>query len=193
VFQEDTMTETMRHEKAPGPPWPRVIGSVARSMTVTIGLLLGGRIRSPRGKVGAVLTLPGGTRSAVFRETQVDGARRGPPAVLIVEFRLRLMGSRRFLHALFRTGCVLNTPLFAGFPGFRTKLWMADVGTGGYRGLYEWDGATLAEAYAAALVRILRPLSVRASVRSTVIPDLPLDAYVDALPAAVRRADAASA
>ncbi len=32
----------------------------------------------------------------------------------------------------------MHTPLFAGFPGFRSKLWIDDVETGVYRGVYEW-------------------------------------------------------
>jgi hypothetical protein len=99
------MHQTMRQETARTPPRLQVIGSVARSVVVTVGLLVRGRVRSPRRRVGALLTLPGGTRSVVFRETQIKGARRGPPAVLLVEFRLRLLGpSRRFLHWLFRGG-----------------------------------------------------------------------------------------
>jgi hypothetical protein len=31
---------------------------------------------------------------------------------------------------LFRRECVLHTPLFAGFPGFRSKLWIDDTETG---------------------------------------------------------------
>ena len=176
----------------PSPSGLQVLRSVARSVVVTLALLMGGRVRSPRGRVGALLRLPEGTCSVVFRETRIEGPRRGRPAVLIVEFRLRLLGSRRFLHALFRMGCVINTPLFAGFPGFRTKLWMADVGTGGYRGLYQWDGPQLAEAYASALAMILRPLSVRDSVRYTAIPDMSLDAYLQAFPPAGHQVDAAS-
>jgi hypothetical protein len=42
-------------------------------------------------------------------------------------------------HAAFRGESLLNTPLFAGFPGFVSKLWLANDGLGRYRGLYEWD------------------------------------------------------
>ena len=188
------MPQAMRRGKAPSPSWPQVIGGVVRSVAVTFGLFVNGRVRSPRRRIGTPLTLPDGTRSVVFRETQIEGPRRGPPSVLIVEFQLRLLRpSSRFLHALFRTGCVVNTPLFAGFAGFRTKLWMADVGTGGYRGLYEWDGSRLADAYASALARILRPLSVSGSVRYRVIPDTRLDAYLEAIGHTGRQVDAASA
>ena len=50
-------------------------------------------------------------------------------------------------HALFRFESVFSTPLFVGFPGFVSKLWVAHDSSGTYRGVYEWDGATLAEDY----------------------------------------------
>ena len=49
-------------------------------------------------------------------------------------------GVRGAGHALFRWESLLNTPLFVGFPGFVSKLWLADDEHGFYRGLYEWNG-----------------------------------------------------
>ena len=63
------------------------------------------------------------------------------PVVLVVAFRLRWVRGRG--HALFRVESVLNTPLFVGFPGFVSKLWLANDENGVYRGFYEWDGAPL--------------------------------------------------
>ncbi len=160
---------------------PRVVREVLSSIAETVRLALGGRIRSPRDRVGRLVTFPDGVRSEVFRETRVDRRSFRLPAVLLVEFRLRVGPQRRLLHRLFRTACVVNTPLFAGFPGFATKLWMADQGTGGYRGLYEWDGADLAGRYARALLRILRPVSVRGSARYRIIPGLRLEEYLGLL------------
>jgi hypothetical protein len=110
-----------------------------------------------------------GTTSFVFRETALRGGEPADPAVLVVQFRLWAL-SGPLLHAFFRRECVLHTPLFAGFPGFRSKLWASDTTTGVYRGLYEWDGADLAASYAATLARLLRPFSTRGSVRYQVIP-----------------------
>lgn len=164
------------------PGWREVLGAVARSFGETVRLALRGELRSPKDRVGTVVTFPEGVRSEVFRETRVDERSFRLPAVLVFEFRLRGMGpKRRLLHAMFRTGCVVNTPLFAGFPGFGTKLWMTDLGTGGYRGLYEWYGADLAHAYASALARILTPVSVQGSVRYRVIPGQQLDEYLGLL------------
>jgi len=95
------------------------------------------------------------------------------PCVLVVAFRLRVVRGRA--HAAFRRESVLNTPLFVGFPGFVSKLWLAHDERGCYRGLYEWDGPKLAEAYARALWRVLALVSVPGSIRYTVLPELRRD------------------
>src|SRR5262249_60837442 len=98
-----------------------------------------------------VVRFADGTSAQVFRETVAE---RGParnPCVLVVEFRLRAV--RGWGHAAFRRESLLNTPLFAGFPGFVSKLWLAHDDRGRYRGLYEWDDPLLAEGYARALWR----------------------------------------
>jgi len=60
--------------------------------------------------------------------------------------------------------CIVTTPFFVGLPGFRSKLWMVDPATGDFAGLYEWDDATTARAYAEGLSRVLRLLSAPGSV-----------------------------
>ena len=87
--------------------------------------------------------------------------------MLVVEFRLRAVRGRG--HTLFRWESLLNTPLFVGFPGFVSKLWLANDAHGVYRGVYEWDGATRAEAYARALWRVLALVSVPGSIHYRVV------------------------
>ena len=108
----------------------------------------------------------------MFRETAIRDGEPRDPVVLIVQFRLWALGRNRLLHALFRRECILHTPLFAGFPGFHSKLWISDTATGVYRGLYEWDGPERATDYADTLVRLLTPLSTHGSVRYHVIPGI---------------------
>ena len=55
---------------------------------------------------------------------------------------------------------------------------MAHDDQGTYRGLYEWDSASLAEAYARALWRVLALVSVRESIRYHVIPGVHRDALL---------------
>jgi hypothetical protein len=114
-----------------------------------------------------------GTSARVYRETVVD---RGPgkdPCILVVEFRLRFV--RGWGHAIFRWESLLNTPLFAGFPGFVSKLWLAHDQHDVYRGVYEWDMPDRAEFYASCLWRVLALGCVPGSIHYRVVPGLRRD------------------
>ena len=124
----------------------------------------------PRGHLGMRLRFADGTSARVYRETVVDRDATRDPCVLVVGFQLRAV--RGWGHAVFRWESLLNTPLFAGFPGFVSKLWLADDERGRYRGLYEWDGPQRAEAYARALWRVLALVSVPDSIHYVVLPGL---------------------
>ena len=100
------------------------------------------------------------------------------PCVLVVEFRLRLM--RGWGHAAFRRESLLNTPLFAGFPGFVSKLWLAHDEHGTYRGVYEWDGPERAEHYARCLWCVLALGSVPGSIHYNVLPGVRRDEFLQA-------------
>jgi hypothetical protein len=113
------------------------------------------------------------TSARVYRETVVDRDATRDPGVLVVGFRLQAV--RGWGHAVFRWESLLNTPLFAGFPGLVSKLWLADDERGRYRGLYEWDDPKLAEAYARALWRVLALVSVPGSIHYVVLPGLRRD------------------
>ena len=62
-----------------------------------------------------------------------------------------------------------------GFPGFVSKLWIADDEQGRYRGVYEWDGADRAEHYARSLWRVLALVSEPGSIDFRVVPGLHRD------------------
>ncbi len=93
--------------------------------------------------------------------------------MLVVAFRLRTV--RGWGHAMFRWESLLNTPLFVGFPGFVSKLWLANDDRDRYRGVYEWDGARRADHYARALWRVLALVSVPGSIHYVVLPGLRRD------------------
>ena len=119
-------------------PPGRALAALAGCALRVLNLLARGRIRVPRGNVGLRLSFADGTRSWVFRETRLEldePPRR--PCVLVLRFRLRAVRGRG--HAVFRRESLLNTILFAGFPGLITKLWIAADSNGVYRGLYEYD------------------------------------------------------
>ena len=142
--------------------------ALGRCAVVSVPLLARRRVHHPPAAVGTRLRFPGGTTSWVYRETVVDRPPAAEPCVLVVQFRLR--GVRGRAHALFRAESWLNGPLFAGFPGLVTKWWVAADEQGVYRGVYEYDGALRADAYARALWWVLAAVSVRGSIRYVGVP-----------------------
>ena len=147
------MTDPGMHKTTRG-PLPRTTAwrAVARCVVRSLGMLVQGGIRWPRENVGRVIHFADATAARVYRETVVPGLPTDP-CFLVVSFRLR--GVRGRGHRWFRTESILNTPLFVGFPGFVSKLWLAHDRHGTYRGLYEWDGPAAAEHYARSLWRVL--------------------------------------
>ena len=157
-------------------PLPTALRAIASSAGVTAVLLARRRLHNPRTRVGRRVSFADGTSAQVYRETVVERPAVNDPAVLIVEFRLR--GVRGRGHAVFRAVSLLNTPLFAGFPGFASKLWFAHDAEGRYRGVYQWDGPDLAEAYARALWWPLALVSDQGSIHYRVLPGLWRDALL---------------
>lgn len=125
-------------------------------------LLCSGRIRQPAEHKGGRLIFSNGTSARVFRETVADLQRPGNPAVLVVEYRLRALPG--LAHAVFQRFSIATAPLFAGFPGFVSKLWLTADQNGVYRGIYEWDDVGHAESYAQTLRWTLRPVAAPGSI-----------------------------
>jgi hypothetical protein len=140
---------------------------------VTAQLLFARRVHLSRSRVGIELHFADGTTARVYRETVVDHDIVNEPCVLVVTFRLRFV--RGLMHRLFRWESLLNTPLFVGFPGFVSKLWLAHDQHGRYRGVYQWDGAARAAYYARCLWRVLALVSARGSIGYVVVPGLSRD------------------
>ncbi len=160
-------------------PLPLAVAAraVARCARATAVLVARRRTHLPKGHVGQRLSFADRSSAKVFRETTVDGDPPDDPALLVVEFRLRLLRGR--WHRLFLWECILNTPLFAGFPGLVSKLWLDRDERERYRGLYEWSDAAGAEFYARSLWRVLALVCVPGSIHYRVIPGLRRDAVLD--------------
>jgi hypothetical protein len=122
--------------------------------------------------VGSRVRFADGSTGRVYRETVLDRPVVDPCA-LVVTFRLRAV--RGPGHAWFRWESWLNTPLFVGFPGFVSKLWLAHDDRDRYRGVYEWDGPQRAEHYARSLWRVLELVSVPGSIDFRVLPGVRRD------------------
>ncbi|MFB8248951.1 hypothetical protein ACFC5X_28410 [Streptomyces sp. NPDC055952] len=164
----------MREQKplAPVEAWR----AVAACFLVCWVLLARGLVHVPGERVGWTVRFSDGSSARVYRETRLGTGLAADPCTLVVVFRLRLIRGRG--HAFFRAESWLNTPLFVGFPGFTSKLWLTDDEHGRYRGVYEWDGPERAERYARALWRVLALVSVPGSIRYTVLPGLRRDAVL---------------
>ncbi|HTT52670.1 MAG TPA: hypothetical protein VMH35_14820 [Streptosporangiaceae bacterium] len=153
--------------------YPAACWALARCVLCTARLLATRRLHLPTRRVGLRLRFADGTSARVYRETVADYGPVREPCLLVVGFRLR--GVRGWGHPLFRWESLLNTPLFAGFPGFVSKLWLAHDQHGRYRGVYQWDGAGRADNYARALWRVLALVSVPGSIHHVVLPGLHRD------------------
>jgi len=162
-------------------PLPAAAVAVARCAARTAVLLGRRRVHLPRGNLGLRLRFGDGSTGRVYRETVVDDPPLTSRCVLVVSFRLR--GVRGRGHRAFEVESVLNTPLFVGFPGFVSKLWVAADEHGVYRGLYDWDDPGLADAYARALWWVLALVSHRSSIHHHVLPGTSREELLAAVPA----------
>jgi hypothetical protein len=93
----------------------------------TIELLFRQQLHLRRARIGALVTLPDGRKFTVFRESVCDGDAGSGRTTLAVWFHLRgIPAGSRVRRFLFERLCLANTVLFAGFAGYRVKLWMVD-------------------------------------------------------------------
>lgn len=161
----------------------KAAAAFAASTARTVNLVARRRLRHPPHRRNQEIRFGDGTRSRVYRHTTVIGGTDQQPVLLVMAFRLRGVGLNPFLHTLFRAESLANTPLFAGFPGFRSKLWLTDPRTGTYHGVYRWDGAERATGYAETMSSLLRLVSVPGSVRFHVEAGTTPDQLLDAPPA----------
>jgi hypothetical protein len=164
------MSTSQRSHQVQRPSIGDVLSAVLRSAVTTFRLLVARRLRMSGATVGNSIHFADGSTSQVFLETSVPSRRPAAPALLVVKFRLRWIGKARWAHRIFHRTCVVNTPLFAGFPGFVSKLWMYDADTGVYRGLYQWDGSDRATTYAERLRLVLLLVCIDATIAYHVEP-----------------------
>jgi hypothetical protein len=155
-----------------------IFGLAARSVVHFLGLAARRQLQLRRDRLGKGYRVSDGRTYQIFRETGSTGAPVGRPTVLVVAFRLRLIRSVTPLHWAFQRICILTTPFWSGFRGFRVKLWMVDPEMKSYLGIYDWSGPDNAQTYVDALVRVLRPLSTLHSVWYELYPDQDFETFL---------------
>ena len=134
-----------------------VLAIEMRCAISTLGLIARRKLRQPHDLVDSQIEFADGSVSRIYRETSMRDLETPPQVMLAVRFRLRLIGSSRLGHALFRFESLFNTLLFAAHRGFHSKLWLTDGATDLYRGIYEWEDEESAIEYAETLRIVLAP------------------------------------
>ena len=156
-----------------------VLGIEIRCVLSTLAMLVRNQLALPRDKVGRVVEFADGSRSEIYRETAMRRRQYDGLVLIAVRFRLRLIGSSRLAHWLFRIESLLNTVLFVAHRGFQTKLWLTDRDTGYYRGIYEWEGHAAAVDYTETLRVVLQPWVHEGSFGYQVIEGHSREDYLD--------------
>ena len=159
--------------------WLSVLRVEMRCVLNTLAMLARNEVTLPEPNVGRFVAFADDSRSEVYRETTMRRRRYEGLVLIAVRFRLRLIGTSRIMHWLFRLESLLNTVLFAAHRGFQTKLWLTDRDTGYYRGIYEWEGADAAVEYAETLRVVLKPWVQDGSFAYRVIEGQSRDNYLD--------------
>jgi len=152
-------------------------GLVGLSALRFITLLAFGSLHERRDRLGTWYDIDDRGKYMIFRETVGMVGQAESRVVLVVGFRLRVIGSNPLLHRLFQRVCILTTPFWSGFRGFHVKLWMVGQSRD-YLGIYEWVGQANAQAYLDTLIPVLRALSTSGSVWHELHADLNLDVYL---------------
>lgn len=141
---------------------------------------LGRRIGFPVDRLGYVLEAHDGERYRLYRETRLSGARGTDGAV--VNFRLSVPDDAMaagLRSVLFDPLSNVFTPLFAGLPGFRRKLWLAGSDDE-FLELYEWDTRVDAERFVETFRVLLRPFEFLGSASFEISEENTIEAFVRA-------------
>ena len=148
------------------------------SINQFVRLAASGLLHLRRDRLGALYSIDHGGNYTIFRETVSDKETRDKPVVLVVGFRLKVIRSSPFFHWLFQRLCILTTPFWSGFPGFRVKLWMVNPKTKDYLGIYRWEGEKNARIYVKALEKILNFVSTGGPVWYKIVIDTEFEKYL---------------
>lgn len=140
------------------------ITQVGHSIWRFIQLVISGSLHVSTSRLGNKYRAYDSKIYTVFRETVSDERYGGREITLAVGFRLSFIGQNSFFHRLFQTLSMLNTPVWVGFLGFKTKLWLVDQKTKDYLGIYRYQGKNNAKKYAQYICAILKPVSCQSSV-----------------------------
>jgi hypothetical protein len=128
-----------------------------------LGREISGSLRFDIAPIGQVIVADG-EEWTVFRKLRLVEYGLAP-AQAMVEARFRMTES----FDRHRLSSMLAVPLFAGMPGFRSKIWMHNQ-AGEYRVVYEWQTIEDAQRFSESLiVKMIRRRAVPGSVKLDVL------------------------
>ncbi len=142
----------------------KVFLQAVQSLINYFRLVFSGNLHLETSRLGQLYKAKDLKAYSVFLETRSDKDYGEKEVTLVVGFRLFLIGSNPFFHWLFMHLCILDTPVWVGFSGFRFKLWMVQPKTKDYLGIYRYQGKENAKKYAEYISAVLRPVSTKNSV-----------------------------
>jgi hypothetical protein len=141
------------------------LGPALRCVVQVVLLLARRQLHLDRSHVGSTVAVDDGREFVVYRESSSSAPSEGELLALAMWFRLRWVPPGARVRAfLFERESILNTVLYAGFAGYRTKLWTVNHQTNDYAGFYTWKGREQAERYTRYAMRMLGPISVPGSL-----------------------------
>lgn len=138
---------------------PTVAPNTLFSIIRACGLELVGRLHFDVAPIGQTIVADG-EQWTIFRKLRLVDFDL-PPAQAMAEIRFN---STKSLESN-KWSSLLAIPLFAGLPGFRSKIWMHN-GKGGFRVVYEWQTIEDAQRFAnSRVVRIVHRRSTPGSLK----------------------------
>jgi hypothetical protein len=147
---------------------PRTGVILAAAIARSLALLLGGQVRFVRDDIGRTLTMEDGKQFSVFRHARLKAPGQ-PTAVFIVRFTPAHMSARQNI----RFSLLPMVPLL-GMHGFREKYWCVNRQTGECQGVYAWQTAADARAYADSVaLRFMTDRALPGSVSHQVLDQSP--------------------
>jgi hypothetical protein len=137
------------------------------SVVKTIGYALTGRMHFSKQRLGEIVIAEDGRQFTIFRQVIVTPRKEQPEKPgAIFRIRLQVTNMTPQQNKVFS---LLPIPLYAGLPGFRSKLYTLN---GRYcQSIYEWDTVQDAENYAQSFaIRFMTRRSMPGSVSYEVLP-----------------------
>ena len=147
------------------------------SLFKTLFLVITFRVRFRKDRLNKTFVADDGQEFVVFRDLQCRrfGKPDPAPAVFVVRFKFA-KGDSKTNRRMSR----VPIPLFIGHAGFLEKIWVENLETGYWQGIYQWKSEAAAQAYTKSFVLgKMRKRSVPESLTTEIIADMNINDYMN--------------